>query len=62
MMCLYAGSLRPETDGAPDADHQDKTAQGHPEIGAETDEDDGLHLWNLPPHLHAGRRRQDGKV
>ena len=27
----------------------------------EADEDDALHLWSLLRHLHAGRRRQDGK-
>ena len=56
-----AGSLRAEADGAADAVHQDETAEGDPEVGAEADEDDALHLWGLLRHLHAGRRRQDGK-
>ena len=56
-----AGSLRPETDGAPDAEHDDETAQGDSEVRAEADEDDALHLWSLLRHLHAGRRRQDGQ-
>ena len=56
-----AGSLCPKTHGASDAEHEDETAQGDPEVGAEADEDDGLHLYGFLLHVHAGRRRQDGK-
>ena len=61
MSLCAAGAIREAADGEPDAEHQHEASEGDAQVRAEAHQDDAVHLWHLPPHLHAGRRRQNGR-